>query len=191
MSATFDAWLSSRAARGDAAAFGRLIATHGRTLRNVAASFDAPDTTVDDLAQIVAVKLWAELQRGAYNPHRASFEHYLSTVAYQALRDDRQRRRAQGRWAAESPLSLDMEQAGDLDTWVTPSWHLGADPASVVLERERLRLAWQELSEAHQRNLNRWLAADGGNRPNGLTRSQVTCAGTARALGRQALATLT
>ena len=72
MSAAFDAWLTKRAAAGDETAFAQLIEAHGRTLRNVVASCaHASDTTVEDLAQIVAVKLWAEIQRGHYNPHRA------------------------------------------------------------------------------------------------------------------------
>jgi hypothetical protein len=43
-----------------------------------------------------------------------------------------------------------------------------------VLQRERLRLTWQELSEAHRRAINRGLAADGGNRPGGLTSPQIS-----------------
>ena len=102
----------------------------------------------------------------ALQPGPRSFAHYASTVAHQALRDDKQRRHAAKRWAAESPLSLDLSRDDGLDPWAAPSWWSGgADPLQIVLERERLRLAGQELSEANQGASNRWLNADGGNRP--------------------------
>lgn len=188
MSAHFDAWLARRAARGDEAAFERLIESHARKLRNVVQSFaQVTDADADDLAQAVAEKLWTEIQRGRYNPHRAPFAAFASTVAHQACAEDRQRRRAQKRWAPEPPASLDVDRAGGLDAWIAPSWHHNADPLAAVLQRERLRLAWAELSDANQAALNRWLAADGGNRPAGLTRSETTCAARARSLAAHTL----
>jgi RNA polymerase sigma factor (sigma-70 family) len=190
VSSELDAWLFRRAAAGDEAAFERLIERHIRKLRSVCATYLGSEAAADDLLQLVLAKLWDEARCGRYNPHRAPFSRYASTVAYQALNEDRQRRRAQKRWAAEPPVSLDVARDFDLDPFVAPSWwHGGVDPLVVVLERERLRLAWQELSEANQAVLNRWLAADGGNRPD-LTHSESVGASRARARGRAVLGEL-
>ena len=99
MSAAFDASLAKRAASGDEAAFAQLIEAHGAKLRRIVASYaHASDTSVEDLAQILALKVWTKIERGHYNPHRAPFDHFASVCAGQALRDDKQRRRAQRRW---------------------------------------------------------------------------------------------
>jgi RNA polymerase sigma factor (sigma-70 family) len=185
VSAEHDAWLFRRAAAGDEAAFEQLLQRTAAKLRNVAQTFLGVDTQLDDLVQIILVKLWQEARRGAFNPHRAPFERYVSTIAHQALRDDKLRRHAQQRRPAQPPVSLDV--AHDDAAWIAPSWHHGVDPLRVVLERERLRLAWESLSEGRQRDINRWLNAAGGVRPGGLTASQITCAASARKAARAVL----
>ncbi len=163
MSAAFDAWLSRRAAAGDETAFAQLIEIHGHKLRNVVAHYaHESDTTPEDLAQVVAVKVWTEIQRGHYNPHRAPFAHFVTIVALQACRDDNQRRRARRRWPAEAPVDLDLVASDDWEDdrlpWAAPSAWYALDPALIVLHRERLRLAWQTLSDANRAHINRWLA---------------------------------
>jgi hypothetical protein len=62
---------------------------------------------------------------------------------------------AQRRWTTGAPIDLDLVASDDREDsrqpWAAPAPRYALDPALVVLRRERLRLTWQELSEAHQR----------------------------------------
>ena len=57
-----------------------------------------------------------------------------------------------------------MIQTDDLEddrpVFQMASWAYGADPLKVCIERETLREAWQELSEAQQRAINRYADRD-------------------------------
>jgi RNA polymerase sigma factor (sigma-70 family) len=165
-----EAWLVQRAANGDQLAFETLLTAIGSKLRRVAAVFVSSETTVDDLVQIVLVKLWREVKAGHYNPARAPFAAFASTVAHQACIDDRIRRRAAKRWADEPPVSLDIQTGSDGDDssgheWVAPSWAYGADPLAVVLQREQLREAWEALTAGELEAVQLYLATDGIGAP--------------------------
>jgi len=98
------------------------------------------ETTIDDLYQIAVEDIWREIQRGHYNPHRASFVSFASMVAHEAMLADHRRRRRKMRWTAEPPMSVEYLHEAEIELQA-PSWHFGADPLAVVLERESLRLA--------------------------------------------------
>src|SRR6516165_8621444 len=131
----FEHWLSKRAAAGDQTAFAVLVE-----------------------------HIWREIQRGHYNPHRASFVSFASMVAHEAMLADHRRRRRKMRWTAEPPMSVEYLHEAEIELQA-PSWHFGADPLAVVLERESLRLAWQALSARHVAAVEHYLATDGVGAP--------------------------
>ena len=159
MSAELDHWLSVRAARGDERAFEILLAGSRRKLRDVCATFVDSTTSVDDLYAITTEKLWHEIECGRYDPRRASFVAFASLVAHQALRDDKQRRRALRRWTSEPPASFEaLTELG----WETPSWSLAVDPLRVVLAREAFGEAIASLTEAQLRAVRAYAHRDTG-----------------------------
>lgn len=115
-------WLTVRAAHGDQHAFEQLLTTNRVKLRNVCQTFLGYDTSIDDLFQIVCVKLWGEIERGRYNPFRSDFVNFASTVAHQALRDDKLRRRAQKRFAVVALVPLDTLDLVRDDSSDAPIW---------------------------------------------------------------------
>ena len=167
-----------RAAAGDERAFEQLLTDHRVKLRNVCHTFVGYDTSVDDLFQIVCVKLWAEVSRGHYNPHRADFVHFASTVAHQALRDDKLRRRAQKRFAVIAPVPLDtLDIARDSDSdapiWRAATADYRLDPLAVVIWRETLRESWEALTRTQIVAVTAYLAKDHG-RSGGIPENLVT-----------------
>ena len=159
MSAELDHWLTVRAARGDERAFELLLAGSERKLLDVCTSFEDRTTTVDDLLSIVTAKLWHEIQCGRFNPHRGAFLPFASTIAHQALRDDKQRRRALKRWTSEPPASF--EQLTELG-WEAPSWSLAVDPLRVVIAREAFREAVTSLTTAQLAAVRAYARSDSG-----------------------------
>jgi DNA-directed RNA polymerase specialized sigma24 family protein len=151
-------WLAGRAAGGDERALELLLEACRRQLINVCMTWadSTADSEIDDLYAIVAARVWAEVQRGHYNPHRAPFAAFATYAAREVLRDHWQRRRALKRWTGSPPASLDhLAELG----WDPPSWSLGADPLRVVLARETFREAIDVLTQgqlaavrAYQRN---------------------------------------
>ena len=96
-----EAWLARRAGcGGDQHAFEDLLGAN-RVEAPTTSARRSPrkDTSADDLFQIVSIKLWSEIERGHYNPHRADFVHFASTVARQALAEDLRWRRREKRHA--------------------------------------------------------------------------------------------
>jgi RNA polymerase sigma factor (sigma-70 family) len=162
VSAELDGWLCRRAAEGDGAAFDKLLATHKRKLLNVCASYAESGIDQDDLFQMVSMKVWVEVQRGHYNPHRADLSAFWSTVAYQVLRDDRQRRRAQKRWSTEPPASMDVLVELDLEP---RSFSIGEDPLTIVIQRETLRESIQAMTRGQLAAVNSYLLSGGIGEP--------------------------
>ena len=158
MTPEFDKWLTLRAARGDERAFEMLLAGSERKLRNVCSSFADESTSLDDLYSIVTAKVWVEIQRGHFNPHRGSWLPFASTCAHQALRDDKQRRRSLKRWTAGAPPAS-YEALAELG-WETPSWSLAVDPLRVVLAREAFAEAVATLTAAQLAAVNAYGATD-------------------------------
>jgi RNA polymerase sigma factor (sigma-70 family) len=136
VSAAVDSWLCKRAAAGDGAAFDKLIGANRRKLLNVCQSYAEGGVDQDDLFQMVCEKVWHEIERGHYNPFKADLSAFWSTCAYQVLRDDKQRRRAQKRWSTEGPAAS-METLVELE--MEPrSFNIGADPLEIVMAKETL-----------------------------------------------------
>ena len=172
-----EAWLARRAAAGDHHAFEQLL-THNRVkLHNVCHTFLAQDTSADDLFQIVSVKLWREIERGHYNPHRASFVHFASTVARQALAEDLRWRRREKRHAVLAPATIDTLDL-DRDDSDAPLWHAATidyrqDPLTVVCWRETLREAWTMLTSTQMLAVNAYMLKD-HNRSGGIPDTLIT-----------------
>jgi DNA-directed RNA polymerase specialized sigma24 family protein len=160
VSAEQDSWLCRRAGQGDERSFELLLAGSRTKLRDVCSTFEDSTTSLDDCYSIVTLKLWKELQAGRYDPHRGQFLPFASTIAHQALRDDKQRRRAQRRWADEPPASY--EQLSELG-WETPSWSLAVDPLRVVLAREAFAEAVGSLTRAQLHAVNAYVTTDSGH----------------------------
>ena len=179
-----ESWLAKRAAVGDQHAFEQLLTAHRVKLRNVCHTFIGYDTSIDDLFQIVCVKLWGEIERGHYNPHRADFAHYASTVAHQALRDDKLRRRAQKRFAVIAPAPLDTldlarDEDSDAPIWRAATIDYRLDPLTVVIWRETLREAWAALTRTQTLAVNAYMAKDHA-RSGGIPANLITAMADAR-----------
>ena len=162
-----EAWLARRPAAGDQHAFEDLLTANRVKLHNVCQTFLAQDTSADDLFQIVSVKLWSEIERGHYNPHRADFIHFASTVARQALAEDLRWRRREKRHAVLAPATLDtLDLRRDEDSGTTvPLWYAATidyrqDPLNVVIWRETLAEAWATLTQTQMLAVNTYLAKD-------------------------------
>jgi hypothetical protein len=83
-------------------------------------------------------------------------------LAHQALIDDRNRRRAVKRWNPDPPVALDIDAGFNI---AAPSWHYGADPARIVIQRDELRRVWQALTPALRDAVQLYLATDGAGAP--------------------------
>jgi RNA polymerase sigma factor (sigma-70 family) len=158
----FEHFLCKRAAAGDVQAFEQLLTANATKLRSVARSFAEQGAEVDDCFQIGMLKLVTEIQRGHFDPNRGGFVPFASTVFHQALRDDRQRRRAQKRWAPEPPASMEVLIELDLEP---QSFSLGCDPLTIVIQRETLRETIQALTRGQLQAVNSYLLSGGCNEP--------------------------
>lgn len=183
-----DAQLCRRVTAGDDRAFEALIDRHRGALRAACAAFRADDVDFDDLWQLATLALWRAVD--SYDANRSAFQTFATRVVREALTQDLRARRRKKRWADLAPVSLDMpreEDDRDERLWIAPSWHEGADPAVVVMEREALALAWSALAQHHRDAVNAWLSNPDGDRRAGMTSAQLKHADAGRIAGRQVL----
>ncbi len=92
-----DLMLCGRAARGDRAAFGTLVAKHERPLRGFLARMGAGDAA-DDIAQEAFLKAWRFA--GQYDG-RARFATWLTRIAWRCYADQMRRPKAEIEQAAD------------------------------------------------------------------------------------------
>ena len=88
-----DAALCLRAARGDRAAFGLLVAGHEKKLRAFLARVAGPDVA-DELAQEAFLKAWQSLSGFG---GRAAFSSWLCSIGWRCFIDHSRRERSEGR----------------------------------------------------------------------------------------------
>ena len=88
-----DVALCRRAARGDRAAFGLLVAAHEKKLRAFLAHV-AGAQLADELAQEAFLKAWQSLDRFA---GRSAFSSWLCAIGWRCFIDHKRRERSEGR----------------------------------------------------------------------------------------------
>ena len=88
-----DLALCRRAARGDRAAFGLLVAAHEKKLRAFLARVAGADVA-DELAQEAFIKAWQSLARFG---GRAAFSSWLCSIGWRCFIDRDRRERSEGR----------------------------------------------------------------------------------------------
>ncbi len=130
MSEVDEAALALRAAKGDAEAFGALVARHAPMARRVAYTVLEDREDADDAAQEGFLSAWQAI--GRYDPRR-SFRPWLMSIVVNAARDLRRRRRVR---ATDSLDGIDAASRDD------PAREAGATDLG-----ERLRSALAVLPE--------------------------------------------
>lgn len=135
MTGVDEAKLASRAAKGDAEAFGELVALHGPMARRVAYAILEDREDADDAAQEGFLSAWQAIHR--YDARRA-FRPWLMQIVVNAARDLRRRRRVR----AADPLDTVAAAARDDPAREVGSLDLGERlKAALATLPERQRLA--------------------------------------------------
>ena len=136
--------LVARCAAGDAAAWEQLVRQHNRRVYNLCYRFTGSATDAEDLAQEVFIKVYRTL--GSYDPDRAQFTTWLTTVTRNLL-VDHFRRTKQDRATDSMDESSEGEDEGLRlserieDKGLSPEERVG-----VQQTQNRVHRALQELS---------------------------------------------